>query len=484
MHFTDSVLFPSQGPSKCARRHPTATRAAAWLSTPCPSRPTGLRLWVREAALAGRTRPAASPSRPPTLAAHHPLVGRGPALPPPTHPRPSLATRFQRQLPGTLPPPRALPVPARPPPHGSTGDGEGARQGVLGGGTEAEGAGSPRSLGAGASETAEIRAPPERQKLGSRRWGGHKKGGVRESPTGGVGGRPGGRGRGFPAGSRGEGSRQRAGSGGAEEGGDAPRRCPRPRPRSPGTGEPRPGRPGPRGRGPRLGPRGGGGGRGAGRTRLTSDPGLAGAEPAAPPSLRASPRPGASGFRVPVHLRDPHFRSCAAPRRGGASPAGEPGEGPRPPGRRAGGGRPPPPPQPPPPPPPPPPPSSPGVRRSWGAAPARPPRGAAPSPDLRGPPLTQILPRKPLGRPETSRKPCEKVPGRPRHAPSFTSCRRGQWAHYPVSPSRGQFQDPGAPNTEPGTRGIGSDPGATLREQDRPGQGRGNRVAACGLCPR
>lgn len=82
---------------------PPPPGAAAWLSTPCPSRPTGLRLWVREAALAGRTRPAASPSRPPTLAAHHPLLGRGPALPPPTPPSPISGHQVPAPAPGDTP---------------------------------------------------------------------------------------------------------------------------------------------------------------------------------------------------------------------------------------------------------------------------------------------------------------------------------------------------------------------------------------------
>lgn len=134
--FTDSVLFPSRGPSKCARRHPTAAQG-------CHLAVHTLSLWAPPASSSGcgkqhwRAGPARQPRlpRPPTLAAHHPPLGRGPALQrPPHHPHPSLAAGFQCQLPVTLPFQRALPgqlVPARPPsqipecvcPSGSTGDG-------------------------------------------------------------------------------------------------------------------------------------------------------------------------------------------------------------------------------------------------------------------------------------------------------------------------------------------------------------------------
>lgn len=101
---------------------------------PVPLGSTSLQLWVRAAALAGRTRPAASPSPATHTGCASPTSGAGASTAtPPHHPHPSLAAGFQCQLPVTLPFQRALPgqlVPARPPsqipecvcPSGSTGD--------------------------------------------------------------------------------------------------------------------------------------------------------------------------------------------------------------------------------------------------------------------------------------------------------------------------------------------------------------------------
>lgn len=110
----------------------------------------------------------------------------------------------------------------------------------------------------------------------------------------------------------------------SEEGGDTPPRSPRPQPRNPGTLGPGRGRQrGARARADRrtrLGLGGDGGVRlGSGRTRLTSDPGPAGSEPAAPPSHRASPRPRSlPGFGR--HLGG--ARALPVMPRGGASGAG------------------------------------------------------------------------------------------------------------------------------------------------------------------
>lgn len=165
---------------------------------PVPLGSTSLQLWVREAALAGRTRPAASPSPATHTGCASPTSGAGASTAtPPTPPSPISGGRVPVPAPGDTPistcsarsagtSKASIPNPRVCLPIWEHWGREGARKGVPGGGTlrwkgqdpqEAWGQGPPRWQRSG--------SPPEREKLESWKWGGHKNGGVRESPRSG-----------------------------------------------------------------------------------------------------------------------------------------------------------------------------------------------------------------------------------------------------------------------------------------------------------